>query len=70
MGVARGALLADFLDGFLESFLVFFRRVGVLLEKHDFSRIALTLKRFHRFWRVGVDFGGPRNRPKREKGCF
>ena len=33
-------------------------------KKHDLSRIALTLKSFNGFWRVGVDFGGPQNRPK------
>ena len=30
-----------------------------LIANRDFSRIALTLNRFHGFWRVGVDFGGP-----------
>ncbi len=30
-----------------------FWRVVFLLKKRDLSRIALTLKRFHGFWRVG-----------------
>ena len=46
---------------------MFFLKLDLLIKKLDFSRIALTLKRFDGFWRVRVDFGGASNPPKSKK---
>ena len=47
-----------------------FLNLSFCLEKLDFSRIALTLKRFYGFCRVGADFGGPLNQSKSKKVSF
>ena len=46
---------------------MFFQNLDFFIKKHDFSRIVLSLKQNHYFWRVGVDFEGPQNRPKSKK---
>ena len=50
----------EFLKGlffdFVESFFMFFLMSHFFMKKHDFSRIVVSSRREHHFWRSGADF--------------
>ena len=48
---------------------MFFGILDFFNKKHDFLKIVFSLKQYHYFWKVGVDFGRPRDRPKSKKVC-
>ena len=47
--------------------IMFFHNLDFFITNHEFSRDALTLQRFHGFWEIRVDLGGPQNRQKLKK---